>query len=189
MQNFKQNIARDYIKETPDCHWYALKVFFNKVFDIEILLTDYGIRSYIPCERQEKDGKRIPAINSLMFFHATPETASRINTLLYNKAFVYTTDTNDGKKPYAIPDREMNIFMLVCSAGENGLEYFGTDDIRLQKGDRVRVIDGVFKGAEGYIRRIRGNRRLFVSIQGVCAVATSYIPQCFLEKIDNAQQH
>ena len=181
-----QNITGSNNAETSSLHWYALKVFFNKVFDIEILLTDYGIRSYIPCERQEKDGKRVPATNSLMFFRTTPETASRINTLLYNKAFVYSTDTAVGKKPYAIPDREMNIFMLVCSSGETGLEYFGADDSRLHKGDRVRVIDGIFKGAEGYIRRIKGNRRLIVSIQGVCAVATSYIPQCFLKKIDES---
>ena len=31
--------------------------------------------------------------------------------------------------------------------------------------------------------RIKGNRRLIVAIQGVCAVATAYIPQCFLRKI------
>ena len=91
-----------------------------------------------------------------------------------------------GKKPYPIPEKEMNIFMLVCSSGESGLEYFGADDSFFRKGDRVKVVDGVFKGAEGYIRRIRGNRRLFVSIHGVCAVATSYIPQCFLRKIQNA---
>ena len=53
----------------------------------------------------------------------------------------------------------------------------------LRRGDRVRVTEGVFKGAEGYIRRVKGNRRLIVSIEGVVAVATTYIPGCFLEKI------
>jgi len=47
----------------------------------------------------------------------------------------------------------------------------------------VRVIDGKFKGAEGYICRIKKNSRLVVAIQGVCAVATSYIPQSFIQKI------
>ena len=45
------------------------------------------------------------------------------------------------------------------------------------------VIDGKFKGAEGYICRIKKNSRLVVAIQGVCAVATSYIPQSFIQKI------
>jgi len=51
--------------------------------------------------------------------------------------------------------------------------------------DRVRVIDGEFKGAEGYIKRIKGNRRLVVAIEGVVAVATAYIPSCYLEKVDS----
>ena len=32
------------------------------------------------------------------------------------------------------------------------------------------------EGAEGIVRRIKGRRRLVVSITGVCAVATSFIP-------------
>ena len=53
----------------------------------------------------------------------------------------------------------------------------------MRSGVRVRVTEGPFKGAEGYIKRIKGNRRLIVSIEGVVAVATTYIPGCFLEKI------
>lgn len=169
--------------EQEESHWYALKVFFNKVFDIEETLNGYGISTYIPCETQGKGHERKPMINSLLFFRSTPAFAGRINTLLYNKAFVYTSGSEIGKKPHAIPEKEMNIFMLVCSSGESGLEYFGPDDSLFRKGDHVRVTDGVFKGAEGYIRRIRGNRCLFVTVQGVCAVATSYIPRCFLQKI------
>ena len=41
-------------------------------------------------------------------------------------------------------------------------------------------------GAEGHICRIRGNRRLVVSINGICAVATSYVPACFLQKLPEA---
>lgn len=58
------------------------------------------------------------------------------------------------------------------------------DSTRYQKGVHVRVIDGPFKGAEGYICRIKKNRRLIVALEGVCAIATSYIPQEFLQVID-----
>ena len=79
-------------------HWFALKVFYNKVFAIEELLLKKKIKCYIPCEH-------------------------------------------------------------------------------------VKVIDGTFKGAEGYICRIKKNHRLIITVHGVCAVATSYIPQAFLKKI------
>ena len=77
----------------------------------------------------------------------------------------------------------MDIFILVSSSGEQGLEYFTADDRKFHEGEHVEVIDGPFKGAEGYIHRIKGNRRLIVSIEGVCAVATAYIPQPLLKKI------
>lgn len=35
---------------TEPLHWYALKVFFNKVFDVEQLIARDGQESYIPCE-------------------------------------------------------------------------------------------------------------------------------------------
>ena len=40
--------------------------------------------------------------------------------------------------------------------------------------------------AQKYIRikRIKRNHRLIVAIEGVIAVATSYIPTCFLEKVE-----
>lgn len=70
--------------------------------------------------------------------------------------------------------------MLVTSTDDPGLEYLLEAPAELRRGDRVRVTEGVFK-AEGYIRRVKGNRRLIVSIEGVVAVATTYIPGCFLK--------
>ena len=151
-------------------HWFALKVFYNKVFEIEDILKKDKIETYIPCEEtlMERNGikkkLRRPVINSLMFFRSTVCRALEVQRQF-------------------IPDREMNIFMLVTSSGEQGMEYFGEDNSKFQQGERVRVIDGKFKGAEGVICRIRKNRRLVVTVQGVCAVATSYIPQAFLQRI------
>lgn len=170
-------------------HWYALKVFYNKVFEIEDLLTKEKLESYVPCETVlvehggVKKSIRKPVISSLLFFRSTEKQATKLQKLLTDRVILYTRNVNMKKQPLAIPEREMNLFMLVSSSGEKGIEYFGDDRIEFHTGERVRVIDGSFKGAEGYIHRIKGNRRLIVSIQGVCAVATSYIPQCFLQKI------
>ena len=51
------------------------------------------------------------------------------------------------------------------------------------EGDRVRVTDGPFKGAEGHIRRIRRDRRLVVTIPGIVAVATTYIHPALLKRV------
>ena len=173
--------------ETASEHWYALKVLYNKVFEIEAYLKDKAFESYIPLKtvemmwRGEKKICRKPAVSSLMFVRATEHAAIGLQRQLNNRIIVYCD--RDTKRPAAIPEREMNIFRLVTSSGDRELEYFGGEDTVYHTGDRVRVTEGIFKGAEGYIRRIKGNRRLVVSIEGIVAVATSYIPGCFLEKI------
>ena len=151
-------------------HWYALKVFYNKVFAVEEELTADGTECYVPVEETvvERGGQR-----------------RKVQRWLTDRAILYTRHCDDGRRrPYAIPDREMNVFMLVASSGETGLEYFGDVDRKFEEGQRVRVTDGPFRGAEGSIQRIHGDRRLLVSIRGICAVATTYIPKAFLEEIN-----
>lgn len=169
-------------------HWFALKVFYNKVFDIEKALEKEHIETYIPCEETLvirngiKKTVRKPMISSLMFFRATTADALKVQKMFTDKVILYTRLEDMKRIPLVIPDEEMNTFMLVTSAGEKGIEYYD-DAPKFHQGDRVRVTDGKFKGAEGYICRVKKNRRLVVSIQGVCAVLTSYIPRSFLEKI------
>lgn len=176
---------------TENLHWYALKVFYNKVFEIESMLKERGIHSYIPMTSVmvERNGtkKKIvrPLISSLMFFKAAPEDVAVLQPDIEGKAMVYSRPTEHGRKPVEIPDREMDIFMLVTSSGETGVEYIGEDSPRYHKGDLVMVTDGPFKGSEGHIVRIKNDNRLVVTVNGLCAVATSYIPRCFLKKIEN----
>lgn len=170
-------------------HWYAFKVFYNKVFEIEDALNKDKIKTYIPCETilVERGGVkrkvRKPIISSLLFFYSTEKQALASQQKLTGRVILYTRLVIWEKLPIAIPEREMSIFILVTSSGEQGLDYFGDVPVEYSTGERVLVTGGPFKEAEGYIHRIKGNRRLIVAIQGVCAVATAYIPQCFLKKI------
>ena len=198
--------------EQSELHWYALKVFFNKVFEMEALMDGLGLESFIPVRKVQLKGeehfrvarrlatpddrrtdnqylqagpviyKREPVVNSLFFVRAPEERIPEIENLVRGRGFVYKM--TDHERPSVIPDREMGIFKLVCSSGAEGLEFFSDEDMtRYRKGDKVRVLEGPLKGAEGYIKRIRKDRRLLVSIEGFIAVATSFIPPQFLEKV------
>ena len=193
-------------------HWYALKVFYNKVFDIEDLLAGMGVESYIPVQRIQLRGeehmrvarrlatpdetrsdskyirigpviyRRQPVVASLLFARTTQEGIRAVQKAVEGKGFVYMS--TDWKRPSIIPDKQMAIFRMVTSSGVDGLEFFSDDDMtRYKQGDKVRVLEGPLKGAEGYIRRIRRDRRLLVAIEGFIAVATSFIPPQFLEKV------
>ena len=173
---------------TNATNWYALKVFYNRVAKIETLLKGRDIESYIPMKSVEqvvagrKVRRRKPAISSLMFIRCSEAEASDLQKTLMGEVMVYR---NRGERlPAAIPDNEMQMFIRVTSIDDQGLEYLCETNEKWTTGDRVRVTGGIFQGAEGYIKRIKGNHRLVVAIEGIIAVATSYIPSCFLEKVE-----
>ena len=198
--------------EDSKLNWYALKVFFGKVFEYEARLGDMDLETYIPVRKDLLKGeehmramrrlatpddrrrdnqfeqvgpliyKRVPVVSSLLFVRAPKERLKEIETCIKDKGFIYKTA--DRETFAVIPDKQMAMFQLVCSSGAEGLDFFADDDLtRYKAGDKVRVLEGPLKGAEGYIKRIRKDRRLLVSIEGFIAVATSFIPPQFLEKV------
>ena len=173
--------------DTPKS-WFAIKVFYNRVLTLQRRLDEQHIESYIPMKSTEQivNGRKIrrrkPAISSLLFVRCTEQQASELQALFRGEAMLYT---NRGEKhPAAIPDQQMCTFISVTSIDDIGMEYLGDITDEWTTGQRVRVTGGVFKGAEGYIKRIKGNHRLIVAIEGVVAVATSYIPTCHLERVE-----
>ena len=201
-----------------DKNWYAIKVFFNKVFRMEDILSDMELETYLPVKkvplkglehmraakalaqtgpyqrpdsRYIKEGpaifERKPLVSSLIFVLADEQEIQEVDNRLKEEqtmgrtpGFIYKTA--DKEHFAAIPPIQMTSFKLVTQAAE-GLDFFSGDTTRFQTGDRVRVIDGPLKGAEGWIKRIKKNRRLLVCVEGVVAVATSYIPEKFLQII------
>jgi len=171
--------------------WYAVKVFYNRVFDIEQFVEADGMKSYIPLRWTvvTKNGRtvkrRVPAVSSLMFVRASENYMLELQERFKTSRPLMVYFDRETRRPAPIPDREMQTFILVTSVDDDGLEYISEPPAHdFSAGDRVRVTGGPFSGAEGYIRRIKGDRRLVVTIEGVVAVATAYIPHCFLEKVE-----
>lgn len=191
--------------------WYAMRVYMNKVglcrdlFNLfnnvlkypdqmtntlpEDMMGDV-MEYYAPFVKERllnSQGKKIvverPLIPSLFFMRSSKQQALCLEQELGGKARLYRQLVDFDPQPIAIPVRQMQMFMMVSSGDQEGLEYFEDGAFNWKKGERVRVIDGRFKGLEGEIKRINGDHRLIVMIEGVCAVATTYIPRCFLEKI------
>ncbi|MBR3411518.1 MAG: transcriptional regulator [Bacteroidales bacterium] len=150
--------------------WYAVKVFFNRMSPLREQLILDRVNFFVP-----------DAIKSLLFIQVSDSYLASFESSNYSRVWIYRNLLTG--KPSAIPDREMELFIFVCTAGERGLSYLGEDRPEYHQGDRVRVIEGPLKGAEGYIKRIKKDRRLVVSVRGVVAVATMHIPPEFIETI------
>ena len=194
-----QNIAitekcQDKCKEIkaidPDSNnWYAAKFFLRDYEKIRRLVQQTAEDTYIPMvtvatKCGSKIIQRTRPLCSLIFFHAAHSAACRLTDILRDKAMVYTTAGTTGKHPAVIPEKEMKMFRIITSATAPGIEYYPDDLPKFREGERVRVIAGDFEGAEGTIVRIKKDRRLVVTITGVCAVATPHLPQEFLMSID-----
>lgn len=173
--------------KTTELHWYAYKIYHNKLRDIKAETEKEGLRCFIPMRvvlrteaydaSYEEAYREEPVIPSLIFIRSSSEYMQKIRRNPASHAGVYChPGTSD---PAVIPDREMEVFIFVTTTGCRSMEAV---DPNFVKGDRVRITAGIFKGAEGYITRVHGTKRFVVTIEGIAAIATTFIPKHFIEK-------
>lgn len=168
-----QNDSKRPGSDSETLRWYALKIFFNRTRRFEELLGPLVSELYVPRN----------VITSLMFVRTGATQIEWIRQKWYGWMMVYVSRPDH--TPYVIPDHEMDVFRFVTGMADRNLKLIDPEAVRFQSGEKVRVTGGLFKGAEGYIKRIQGNKRLVVTIHGIVAVATSYIPAAYLEKLEN----
>ena len=164
-------------------NWYALRVFHNKTSAVWAIAERDGIECYTPIREVEevRDGvlhiheKQI--MPSLLFMRTTPEYITRLRRLTEENIYPYCEPGSS--KPHIIPDAEMDIFRYIARTAAREIEL--VEDTP-NKGDKVRITDGIFAGATGYIRRVHGTKRFVVRIEGIAAIATTYIPRQYIER-------
>jgi transcription antitermination factor NusG len=168
-------------------HWYAARVKYRTEHKIKAFLEEKAMKHFIPFRKVivEQNGKRIqkdkPVISCLIFVYTDYRTAL---SLPAESGFSITYIRNvETKKVQVIPDKQMQDFMLVLDLSEIGGVQILTQNLR--KGDKVRVVKGVFTGVEGELIRIKGHKRVVVRLDGVFSLATTYIPSEYLELIES----
>ena len=172
--------------------WYALKIFFGKGKPIKAYLLSQNIehiydvkREYWDKNKKKRLVKEVPIMPTLILFRTTKVEAEATERKFLNKVMLYRSKNADNmKEPSKIPEREVEIFNIVATSGIEELDFYDEYNPKFTKGDKFRVIEGPLKGAEGYVVRIKKDHKLYVSIKGLCAVTTGYIPKAYLQKIE-----
>jgi transcription antitermination factor NusG len=77
----------------------------------------------------------------------------------------------------------MRNFIAVAKNNPEQIVYFSNEEVNLRKGVKVKITGGTFEGVEGLFMRIKGNKRLVVSIPNMFSVATEYIPACYVQEV------
>ena len=74
----------------------------------------------------------------------------------------------------------MDNFIKLTSIDDEHILLIDEENGTYKQGDYVRIIDGQFKGIEGRVTKITGQKRVIVELPGICSIATAYIPKGFI---------
>ena len=159
-------------------HWYALRITYSRELVLKEFLDKNNIENFIPMRyeyvtrKERRIRKLVPAIHNLVFIYSTRKKIDEIkeeNAVLLPLRYIMDRET---KQPIIVPEIQMRHFIAIAGSYDQQVIYLPPTEYSMQKGDRVRITGGVFEGVEGIFVRVKGDRRVVVSIQGVMAVAT-----------------
>ena len=74
--------------------------------------------------------------------------------------------------------------MRVASRTDDSVLFLDDKSIVGKEGKRVMVMDGVFNGVTGVIRRVKHCTRVVVELEGIASVAIAYVPVALLKELD-----
>ena len=174
--------------------WYPMRVTYGREVKVKEALDNLGIENFLPMHYELVDpgdgNKRrmlVPAIHNLIFVHDSREDITRLKTtkrefqpLRYiTKRFAESIDDNI----LTVPDGQMQNFIRVASVQDDSVMFLETGDYINKIGQRVQITEGYFAGVEGVVKRIKKNKHVVVQLEGLAAVAITYVPATCLREI------
>ena len=177
-------------KGREDKVWFAIRVTYNRELKVKEDLDTKGITCFVPMQyrREERGGvmvkRLVPSVHNLIFIYLTPtEMKEYKSTTDLPIRYIMSRGERGTRHPIIVPTREMENFIKVAGTYDEKLVYLNPDPGDFAKGERVRIIGGTFAGAEGIFVRVKGDRRVVVNVEGLVAVATTFVHPSMIEKM------
>ena len=181
-------------READIPHWYALRTTYDREKKAYDYLTAKGITAFYPTTNVVKliKGKRKNVTESrlpnIFFAYGTEEQLKEYVYDNVNLPFLrfYYRHIHEGnriiKTPLIVPDNQMDSLKIICAADADNTFVSLVKVPKFEKGQLVKVIDGVFKGVVGRVARWQGQQRVGVVVDDLVTVVTAYVPRAFLEE-------
>ena len=166
--------------------WHVVYRDNSSSHSLRMLLEEKQIENFIPTIHIEEyeDGeirvKEKDAISGLAFVRTDDVYELTDKT----KGLICPYKDSATGKPAIVRDEEMERFINLCRTNPMEIRVLDNPIETFRNQTRVRVKEGPFKGWEGYLVRIRRDRKFVVSL-GDRAISISNIHFSLLEKIDN----
>ena len=183
------------LKSEKEPHWFVLRTTYGREKKAYEYLTAHGVEAFYPTIKNVKliDNKRVTVeesrIPNVFFAYGTEEDIKffvydNVN-LPYLRFYYRHVHTNNQivKEPLIVPDNQINSLKIICESDSNEI-ITSTEEIeKFKEGQKVRIIDGKFKGVVGIVARYHSQQRVGIVIDGLLTVCTAYVPSAFLEEI------
>lgn len=173
--------------------WYAMRVTYGRELKIQAALSG-KFETFIPkCYKTvERFGKRhyelTSCISNLLFVYGSKnqieeERQKHIEIRDDKKFHLLSFINNHENKMVTVPNKQMEDFIRVSNLPEEEIIPLDIREGVSLMGQRVKVIGGPLTGIEGFIKRIGGNKKVVVTIDGMLATAIKFITPSLLTKI------
>lgn len=184
------------IKSETIRHWYAMRTTYGRERTAYDFIVSKGGAAFLPTLLQEKiiNGQKkiveISRIPNIFFVYGTEDALKEYVYDNVNLPFLrfYYEQHIEGvriiKEPLIVPDRQIESLKILCHAEAEDIRIVPDEMVvKFKEGDRVVIIEGEFKGIEGRVARWHGQQRVAIIIEGLCTIATAYIPSAYLKII------
>lgn len=171
-----------------------MRITYNREMKVKGLLDELNIENFLPLRNDyvnTKNGKKkrlVPAIRNLIFVRSSQEILTGLKmTMAGFDPMRYITKRSliSGQHEIIhVPDKQMSDFIKVASSPDDQHFVLDNNDFINKIGKRVEITEGYFAGVEGVIKRIKRNKHVVVQIDGVAAVAITFVPVNCLARID-----
>ena len=177
-------------------HWYAMRTTYGREQKAYDFIVSNGGTAFLPLIKQEKviKGKKtivdVSRIPNIFFVYGTED---EVKTYAFDNVHLpflrfYYESHHEGvkiiKEPLIVPDRQIKSLQILCKAEAEDIRFVPDEMIpKFQEGESVVITQGEFKGIEGKVARWHGQQRVAIIIEGLCVIATAYIPSAYLKKL------
>lgn len=169
--------------------WFAMRSSYCRELKAQDLLLHDNFICYVPThqERIERKGRIIQrsaaVVHNLIFVQSTRNILDPWKRLHEGDAALRYIMDKSTHLPLVVDDKSMEDFIRVTQGSDDALLYLDNPDVVLTKGQKVEIVLGPFKGVQGYILRIRKDRRVVITLSGLVSVALATMPRSYFKII------
>ena len=173
--------------------WFPMRVTYNRELKVKEHLDTINVENFIPLHYEivgkgnDRKRKLVPAVHNLIFIRSTKQQLTNLKQSvkeLEPLRFIVRTNLDGNSEILRIPDKQMENFMRVASIQDDSVMFLQPGDYINKIGRRVLITEGIFAGVEGVIKRFKNNRHVVVQMEGLAAVAITYVPTNYIATIN-----